>query len=205
MYREIRTPCLGTRCLCRAKLTSSNDPVRKSISPITLVSQLKEEDLVIDLKLIFENSVPLLVDTIRLITIVFLPSINWTPLSIPNTKTTLIHPLSFLLITPSQPPLLFITADVLLRRTGETKDGVIMDGICSIFPFLVAISKVREIGCKGVTIKEQSVISVHCSNGFINTIIEIDDASLVWIGRFIQRIIARDPGVVLVVLGEFFP
>lgn len=157
------------------------------------------------IKLILEDLVADLVDSIGLFPIILLASVDWTPLAVPDAKSTLIHPLTLLLITPPQTTLLFGSTSVNLGGTGETEEGVIVDGVTGVIPVLVRITEVREVGCKGVAIKEDDVIGILGTDGSVNFIVELHNASVFGVGGFVEGVVAGDPLVALVVLGELSP
>lgn len=81
--------------------------------------------LVVDAKLVLEDLVALFVDGIGGSAVILLASIDWAPFTVPDAKTTLVHPFSLLFIAPFESLTLFVAADIFLRRGGETKQGVV--------------------------------------------------------------------------------
>lgn len=159
----------------------------------------------IDLKLIIEDLVTSFIDGVGRRAIILFTSINWAPLAVPNAKTALVHPLTFLLVTPPKTTLLFFGTSICLGGSGETKHGVIVDGVSGVIPFLVGIPKVRKIRCKGVAIKEDDMVGILRTDGGMYFVIESDKAGVFGIGGLVQGIVACDPFVAFIMLGEFRP
>lgn len=56
--------------------------------------------VVVDGELVFEDLVALFVDGIGDVAVVLLAGVDWTPFAVPDAKIALVHPCSFLFITP---------------------------------------------------------------------------------------------------------
>ena len=97
--------------------------------------------LVVNVKLVLEHTEPLLVDCFRRRTLVLCPGVHRTPLAVPHAQTTLVHPLTLLLVAPPQAMTLGLAADVLLWRRGEAEDGVVVDRVCRVLPPLVCVAE----------------------------------------------------------------
>lgn len=164
-----------------------------------------ETVLVVDIKLIFKDLVAHGVDGIRRIPIVLSPRIDRAPFAIPHAEPALVHPLPFLLIAPPEPALLRLAAHVVLRRGGEAEEGVIVDRVGRVVPLLVEVTKVAEVGGEGVAVEEDSVAWVDGADGFVDAVVEGDDAGVFGVGGLVDGIVACDPLVGFVVLGEAFP
>lgn len=67
------------------------------------------------------------------------------------------------------------------------------------------ISKVRKIGSKGVTVEENSMVWVGCTNSAVYLVIEGNDAGMFGICGFVERVISCNPLVALVVLRKLGP
>jgi len=156
--------------------------------------------LPVNLELIVEDFITDLIDRIGLVTIILPASVHWAPLAIPDAEATLIHPFTFLLVTPPQTMLLFRGACVGLRGARKTKKRIIMNGVSGVIPTLVRITKVRKIGRKSVTIKENDMICILSTDNGVKLVVELHNASTLGIGGFVKRIIASNPLVTPVVL-----
>lgn len=155
--------------------------------------------------MVVEHFVAGLVDRLRLCTLILLASINWAKLAVPDTEAALIHPLALLLVASPETALLVWSASVNLGSAREAEDGVVVDGISSVIPVLVGITELREVRREGVAVKEDDVIGILCTNGSMDFVVEFDEAVVLLIGRLVEGIVASDPLVALVVLGEFCP
>lgn len=80
-----------------------------------------------------------------------------------------------------------------------------MNGISRVVPFLVGVAKVREIRCEGVPVEEDDVVGVNGPNGWEDSVVKIDDPSLVWVSGLIECVVPSNPFVSLVVLCELLP
>lgn len=128
--------------------------------------------------MILEDLVADLINGIGLRAVVLLAGVHWTPLAIPDTETTLIHPLTLLLVTPPQATLLLGSTGVNLGCIGETEEGVIMDGISGVIPCFVRITEMRKVGCEGVAIKEDDMIGILGTDGSVKFVVEFYDAGV---------------------------
>lgn len=100
--------------------------------------------LVVELELVLEDPVANFIDLVSQVAFVLTARVNGPPFSIPNAEAALIHPLPLLLIASSKTPLLVLITDV-FRGNREAKKGIIVDGIGSVVPVLVSITKVRKV------------------------------------------------------------
>lgn len=67
------------------------------------------------------------------------------------------------------------------------------------------LAEVTEVGTEGVAVKEENVVGVDGADGRLNALVEGQKTSVLLVGRLVQWVVASDPGVVLVVLGELLP
>ena len=75
-----------------------------------------------------------------------------------------------------------------------------MDRVRGVRPPLVGIAKMREIRGEGVPVEENDVVRIDGTNGTVDIVVELDQTGVLRIGGFIERIVASDPLVILVVL-----
>ena len=161
--------------------------------------------LVIDSQLILQDTVPFFVDRIGLRSFVLLPGVDGTPFTVPDAQATLVHPLPLLLVATLETPLLRLISDVGFWRVGEAENGVVMDRIRGVLPSLVSIAKVGKVRGKRISVQEEGMMRINLTDCLIDSIVEVDNTGVVRIGGLVQRVVASDPGVVLVVFGEFLP
>ena len=69
----------------------------------------------------------------------------------------------------------------------------------------MGITKLGEIGSKSVTIEENDVFVVNGTDSAVYPVVKCDDASVRRISGFVDRVVASNPGVGFVVIGEDFP
>jgi hypothetical protein len=118
------------------------------------------------------------------------PSIDRTPFTIPDTQSALIHPFSFLLIRLLQALALLFIPDVYFMRGRETVTRVIVYRIRGIFPILVSIAEVREIGGPRISVEENNVQWIYRTDGTVDSEVEFHYAGVCGICRFIEGIIS---------------
>lgn len=145
------------------------------------------------------------VDAVRGVTLILLPCIDWTPFSVPHAQVPLVHPFSLLLVAPPQPPALLIGPNIGFWGGREAVRGVVVDGVTGVFPILVRITEVREIGCKGVAVEEDGMIGVDRADGFVDTVVECYNTGVGGVGRFVERVVTSYPFISFVVCGECLP
>lgn len=58
-----------------------------------------------------------------------------------------------------------------------------MDGVSSVLPLLVRVAEMRKVRGKSITIEEDGVLWIDCTNGSIYSVIEGYYANVVWISR----------------------
>ena len=58
----------------------------------------------------------------------------------------------------------------------------------------------REIRGEGVPVEENDVVRIDGTNGTVDIVVELDQTGVLRIGGFVERIVASDPLVILVVL-----
>jgi hypothetical protein len=168
-------------------------------------SKKKRRYLAVDFELISEDLVSDFVDGVCLLAIVLLTSVHWAPLAVPDTETMLVHPLTFLLVASPQTTLLLGSAGVKFGGFWETKEGVVMDGVSSVVPVFVCITKVREVGCEGVAIKEDDMIGILGTNNGVKLVVEFDDASVLRVGGLVEGVVTGNPLVTPVMLSKLSP
>lgn len=145
------------------------------------------------------------VDGVCGFTLILLPCIDWTPFSVPHTQVPLVHPFSLLLVAPPQPPALLIGTNIGFWGGREAVRGVVVDGVTGVFPILMRVAEVREIGRKSVAVEEDGMIGVDRANGFIDTVVERYNTGVGGVGGFVQRVVAGDPFISFIVCGECLP
>ena len=80
-----------------------------------------------------------------------------------------------------------------------------MNRVRRVLPILVRLAEMRKVGRKRVAVEEKSVVGVDTADRSVDTVVERDQARLVRVRRLVERVVARDPRVVLVMLRELFP
>lgn len=76
--------------------------------------------LIVDCQLVFENLVPSFIDGVCSKAIILLPSIDWAPFAVPDTKSVLVHPFPLPLVAFLHSLPLFVGADIVLWTSRET-------------------------------------------------------------------------------------
>lgn len=69
----------------------------------------------------------------------------------------------------------------------------------------ILLGKFGKVGAIHVAVEEQDVVRVNLADRLLHALIECDEAVVLGVGRLVHRVVPRDPGVVLVVLGEVLP
>lgn len=161
--------------------------------------------LVVYFELILKDAQAYFVDLLRLLTFVLLARVHWAPFTIPDTEAMLIHPLALLLIAPTKSPLLVVAADIGLGRSGETVERVVVDRVRNVVPARVGVTEMREVGCKCVAVEEYSVLRVVRTDCTIYAVVPRDNGRMRRVCWLVQRVVARNPCVVPVVLRELLP
>ena len=154
--------------------------------------------------MIAEDLVASAVDLVGCLTLILLPGVDGAELAVPDSKSTLVHPLALLLVAAEETTLLLITGNV-GGVVGETKASVIVDRVSGVVPVLVGVTEAGEVRGKGVAVEEDGMFGVDGADGLVDAIVEGDDAGVGVIGGLVQGVVAGDPLVALVVSSEFLP
>jgi len=145
------------------------------------------------------------VDMICCVSVVLSTSIHRSPLAVPYAEISLVHPLALLFIAPSQAPLLDFCARVLFICSREAKEGIIMDRVGRVLPSFMRITELGKIGRKGISVKENGMVGVDSANDVVNLVVKFDEPTVLGIGRLVKWVVASNPFVAFVVLGELRP
>jgi len=161
--------------------------------------------LIIDRQLILQYHVPMLVDLIRRVSFVLLACVYRAPFTIPDTQTPLVHPFPLPSVAACHPSDLLLRSNIGFWRSRETVSCIIVDSVRRVSPSLVRITELTKVRRKGVSVPENDMLIVYGANGVVNSIVEADEPRMLGVCRLIERIVASDPRIVLVVFRQFTP
>jgi len=154
--------------------------------------------------LVPEDLVAGAVDLIGCLAFVLLPGINGAELAIPDSESTLIHPLALFLVAAEKTTLLLIAGNV-GGVVGEAEGGVVVDRVSGVVPVLVGVTETGEVRRKGVSIEVNGVVGINGADSLVDAVVEGDDAGVGVISGLVQGVVASDPLVALVVSSKLFP
>ena len=80
-----------------------------------------------------------------------------------------------------------------------------MDRVRRIRQFRVDVPEVGKVGREGVSVPEQSVLLVDCTDRVVHPDVKLDYARMRGIRGLVERVVSRDPLVIFVVLRELGP
>jgi len=74
-----------------------------------------------------------------------------------------------------------------------------------VLPSFMRIAELGKIGRKGVSVKENGMVGVDSANDVVDLVVEFDEPTVLGIGRLVEWVVASNPFVAFVVLGELRP
>lgn len=80
-----------------------------------------------------------------------------------------------------------------------------MDRIGRVLPSFMRITELGKIGRKGISVKENGMVGVDSANDVVNLVVKLDEPTVLGIGRLVEWVVASNPFVAFVVLGELRP
>lgn len=155
--------------------------------------------------MVLEYVVTMLVNEVCLFPFVLFPSVDWAPFAIPHAQTAGIHPFLLLLVASAQAAALLVSARVQLGGAREAVPRIVVDCVCRVRQLGMHVAESREVRRKGVAVPEENMLLVNLPDGVVYPDVEVDEAGLGRVCRFVQGVETGDPGVVLIVGRELLP